>query len=212
MFENWSEYGGGRRCLEVPNHVAPVHLPNEHGRVGGWRFTWRALEGSGLRLADLEVVELRLDRRLGVSLHEEAHGAGREWFVIGHVGDLLTVHPGPRQSRGLHHMSDHACRLNLAPGLDQRSRVVPDHDVGSSDKRDESRLCRDPGSASPAKIRLSSSWTYIPPSVSRIIGSSWNRETGGGAARPATPREALRLAPPPDMRRPSPRWPGRTGP
>ncbi len=35
-------------------------------------------------------------------------------------------------------MSDHACRLNLAPGLDQRSRVVPDHDVGSSDKRDES--------------------------------------------------------------------------
>src|SRR6266508_950393 len=42
-------------------------------------------------------------------------------------------------------MSDHACRLNLAPGLDQRSRVVPDHDVGSSDKRDESRLCRDPG-------------------------------------------------------------------
>src|SRR6266536_2862614 len=55
---------------------------------------------------------------------------------------------GPRQSRGLHHMSDHACRLNLAPGLDQRSRVVPDHDVGSSDKRDESRLCRDPGCAS----------------------------------------------------------------
>src|SRR6266540_6523085 len=54
-------------------------------------------------------------------------------------------HAGPRQSRGLHHMSDHACRLNLAPGLDQRSRVVPDHDVGSSDKRDESRLCRDPG-------------------------------------------------------------------
>src|SRR6266540_1024068 len=53
-------------------------------------------------------------------------------------------HAGPRQSRGLHHMSDHACRLNLAPGLDQRSRVVPDHDVGSSDKRDESRLCRDP--------------------------------------------------------------------
>src|SRR6266511_6485276 len=57
-------------------------------------------------------------------------------------GRLLS--PGPRQSRGLHHMSDHACRLNLAPGLDQRSRVVPDHDVGSSDKRDESRLCRDP--------------------------------------------------------------------
>src|SRR6266508_3817031 len=56
--------------------------------------------------------------------------------------DLGSV-PGPRQSRGLHHMSDHACRLNLAPGLDQRSRVVPDHDVGSSDKRDESRLCRD---------------------------------------------------------------------
>src|SRR6266536_4692883 len=61
---------------------------------------------------------------------------------------------GPRQSRGLHHMSDHACRLNLAPGLDQRSRVVPDHDVGSSDKRDESRLCRDPalGDAQPIPI------------------------------------------------------------
>src|SRR6266540_226128 len=50
-------------------------------------------------------------------------------------------------------MSDHACRLNLAPGLDQRSRVVPDHDVGSSDKRDESRLCRDPGSTPTASSR-----------------------------------------------------------
>jgi hypothetical protein len=41
---------------------------------------------------------------------------------------------GPRQSRGLHQMPEHACRWNLAPGLEQRRRVVPGHDVGSSDK------------------------------------------------------------------------------
>src|SRR6266498_594953 len=118
-------------------------------------------------LCDDEVVELRLDRRLCVwaSAHQEADSAGQEWSLrIGRFDNHPTVHrehevhsllslltgaPGPRQSRGLHHMSDHACRLNLAPGLDQRSRVVPDHDVGSSDKRDESRLCRDPASAPP---------------------------------------------------------------
>ena len=31
-------------------------------------------------------------------------------------------------------MPEHACRWNLAPGLGQRRRVVPGHDVGSSDK------------------------------------------------------------------------------
>jgi hypothetical protein len=31
---------------------------------------------------------------------------------------------GPRQSRGLHRMSECAWRWNLAPGLDQRGRVA----------------------------------------------------------------------------------------
>src|SRR6266540_3692729 len=75
-------------------------------------------------------------------------------------------HAGPRQSRGLHHMSDHACRLNLAPGLDQRSRVVPDHDVGSSDKRDESRLCRDPA---------------------RVVTSTWKETRPCGRYEPGIP-------------------------
>jgi hypothetical protein len=41
---------------------------------------------------------------------------------------------GSWQSRGLHQMPEHACRWNLAPGLDQRGRVALGHDVGSSDK------------------------------------------------------------------------------
>ena len=43
-------------------------------------------------------------------------------------------YPGPRQSRGLHRMSEHAYRWHLAPGLDQRGRVAPGHDVRPSDK------------------------------------------------------------------------------
>jgi hypothetical protein len=31
-------------------------------------------------------------------------------------------------------MPDHACRWNLAPGLDQRGRAAPGHDVGPADK------------------------------------------------------------------------------
>jgi transposase InsO family protein len=42
--------------------------------------------------------------------------------------------PGPRQSRSLHQMPEHACRWKLAPGLGQRGRVAPGHDAGSSDK------------------------------------------------------------------------------
>ena len=41
---------------------------------------------------------------------------------------------GPRQSRGLHQMPEHACGWNLAPSLGQRGRVAPGHDLGSSDK------------------------------------------------------------------------------
>jgi len=56
----------------------------------------------------------------------------------------IRVVAGPRQSRGLHQMSEHACRWNLAPGLDQRGRVAPGHDVGHRTNGDESRLCRGP--------------------------------------------------------------------
>jgi hypothetical protein len=69
------------------------------------------------------------------------------WFLTGPRGGqpaqselaeelraVAALPPGPRQSRGLHRMSEHAWRWNLAPGLDQRGRVAPDHDVRSSDK------------------------------------------------------------------------------
>jgi hypothetical protein len=42
--------------------------------------------------------------------------------------------PRSRQRRGLHRMSEHACRWTLPPGLDQHHRVTPDHDVRPSDK------------------------------------------------------------------------------
>ncbi len=47
----------------------------------------------------------------------------------------LLIRAGRRiLPHGLYQMSEHACRWNLTPGLDQRGRVAPAHDVGSSDK------------------------------------------------------------------------------
>jgi hypothetical protein len=54
--------------------------------------------------------------------------------VLTVVRRLPTGDPGPRQSRGLHRMSEHACRWTLAPGLDQCGRVAPSHNVRRSDK------------------------------------------------------------------------------
>jgi hypothetical protein len=45
-----------------------------------------------------------------------------------------------RQSRGLHQMSKHARRWNLAPGLHELGRAAPDHDFELPDEWDEARL------------------------------------------------------------------------
>ena len=53
--------------------------------------------------------------------------------------DVAAPPPRPRQSRGLHQMPEHACRWNLAPGLDQRGRVAPGHDPGPSEQMGTNR-------------------------------------------------------------------------
>jgi hypothetical protein len=59
-----------------------------------------------------------------------------------------TADSRARQRRGGHQTPEHACRWNLAPGLDHRGRVAPPHDPRHRTNLNESRLCRGPASSS----------------------------------------------------------------
>jgi hypothetical protein len=87
--------------------------------------------------------------------HRKASGIGSRHD---HREDQRT---GPRQSRGLRRMAEHACRWKLAPSLDQRGRVAPGHDAGASDKR--GRITTLPGPWPAQALWQRARWPGPPP-------------------------------------------------
>src|SRR6266545_951219 len=87
----------------------------------------------------------------------------------------------PRQSRGRHQTAEHACRWNLAPGLDQRGRVHRATTPGHRTNGNESRLCRGPGGGS---WRFHDAWEHVYQASTSNKDPDGNRTVNNCCATP----------------------------